>query len=114
MASSFRVSRRQFLSLGGTVALAGSVGACGGSDNPVTIDTSLPNSSFGAESTAEEVTASGMATAGAYVVETRRANPDAYDALLRTRATPWGVEPLVRWSWKLFNGNQRPERVPGN
>ncbi len=50
------LARRQFLYLGAAVATAPVVTACGGSENSVTIDSRLPVSAFGAESTAEEVT----------------------------------------------------------
>lgn len=50
------INRRQVLQLGAVGLVAGSVQACGGDDATVSIDQQLPNSVFGADSTAEDVT----------------------------------------------------------
>lgn len=57
MPHDLELNRRNFLRLGAAAALASSATACGGSDFKISIDTRLPNSSFGSDSTAEEVTA---------------------------------------------------------
>lgn len=51
------MNRRHFLRLGAAAALAPAATACSSGDFKVSIDTNLPNSSFGSGSTAEEVTA---------------------------------------------------------
>ncbi|MEH6570223.1 MAG: SDR family NAD(P)-dependent oxidoreductase [Halioglobus sp.] len=50
------INRRQMLQLGAVGLAAGSIQACGGDEPDVTIDRQLPNSTFGADSTALEVT----------------------------------------------------------
>jgi len=61
--------RRQFVQFS-AVAVAGTAATgCGGDDARVTVDTSLPTSSYGPESTAEEVTA-GMDLSGLTVLVT--------------------------------------------
>jgi NAD(P)-dependent dehydrogenase (short-subunit alcohol dehydrogenase family) len=50
------INRRQMLQLGAVGLVGASVQACGGDEPTVTIDRQLPNSIFGADSTAEEVT----------------------------------------------------------
>ncbi|MGI9289509.1 MAG: SDR family NAD(P)-dependent oxidoreductase [Pseudomonadales bacterium] len=57
------MNRRSFLRLGVAAALTPTATACAGSEFKVSIDTSLPNSAFGSDSTAEEVTA-GMNLSG--------------------------------------------------
>lgn len=58
MSRDLEVNRRNFLRLGAAAALAPTATACAGSEFKATIDTNLPNSSFGSDSTAEEVTES--------------------------------------------------------
>lgn len=57
MLHDFNLNRRNFLRLGVAAALTPTVTACAGNEFKVSIDTSLPNSAFGSDSTAEEVTA---------------------------------------------------------
>lgn len=57
------LTRRQVLVSTATLGAAGSLSACGGSDLEVAVDQSLPVSTFGAESTGEEVT-SGLDLSG--------------------------------------------------
>lgn len=51
------IRRRQFLQFSTAAAATPALSACGGSGPVASVDTSLPNSDFGAASTAEEVTA---------------------------------------------------------
>jgi NAD(P)-dependent dehydrogenase (short-subunit alcohol dehydrogenase family) len=106
------IDRRRFLGLAGASLATGSLGACGVDKNP---DKSVPQSSFGAESTAEEVTAginlkgklavvtgctSGigfetmrvLALRGAYVVGTSRSLSRAEDACKRVTGVTTPVQ----------------------
>lgn len=51
------IGRRQFLQFSTAAAATPTLAACGGSGPVASVDTSLPTGDFGAESTAEEVTA---------------------------------------------------------
>ncbi|MGI9292590.1 MAG: SDR family NAD(P)-dependent oxidoreductase [Pseudomonadales bacterium] len=57
MLHDFKLNRRNFLRLGAAAALTPTATACAGREFEISIDSSLPTSSFGSDSTAEEVTA---------------------------------------------------------
>ncbi len=50
------INRRQLLQLTSVGLAAGGIQACASDEATISIDTSLPNTPFGADSTAEEVT----------------------------------------------------------
>lgn len=64
-----RIRRRRLLQLSAVSAAGAAVGGCGEDESQVTVDTSLPTSPYGPESTAEEVTA-GMDLSGLTVLVT--------------------------------------------